>query len=172
MTTRPLARPLVLIAMALLLVAPLATAETFIIQLHDGGSFQSRYQPQEASWDSETVLLLTEFGNWIALAKADIASTTTETENKGFGRVINTTTISLGLKTNDAPVPEEGEGGGQPSSADLLREFLNRPEEVYNVEQFVEPGDAGMSRGGLPATFGYGGGPSAPVEVVPISPIQ
>jgi hypothetical protein len=155
------ARPLAALAAAALAALALAAspapaaAETYTIKLVDGGEFLSRYQPQEASWDADQILFLTEFGNWIAVGKDELAGITTATENKGYGRVINTTTIALGWAPNDAEVPgEEGEGE-PPSSADLLREFLSRPEKSYDIQQFVEPGEAG---GGLPVTYGVGVG--------------
>lgn len=159
MTAAKLHRTCLAFALAAAIAAPAgrAAAETYIVKLVGGGEFTSRYQPQESSWDSETVMLLTEHGNWIGVAKSDVTGVTTATENKGYGRVINTTTVSLGLKVNDAPVPGE-EGEGQPTSVDLLREYLNRPAPNYSVDQFVEPGEAGQGTSGLPATYGSGSG--------------
>jgi hypothetical protein len=145
--------PVALAAAALMLAAPFAAAETYHVQLLDGGTFQSRYQPVEASWDTDQILLLTEYGNWIAVAKADVQEITTETENKGYGRVIDTTTISLGLKVNDMPVPRDP---STMSDTERLINFLQDQDygsgggADYTVDQFVEPGVAGQ--GGIPAT--------------------
>lgn len=147
-------RVVAVLALAVLLAAglafaPGAAAETYKVRLQDGGEFLSRYQPQESSWDPDTVLLISEVGNWVALDKADIESVTTETENQGFGKVIDTTTISLGFKPNDAPVPSDD--AAEMSSIDRLRELLDRPPPDYTVDQFVEPGEAGRG-GGLPVS--------------------
>lgn len=144
--------PVALAAAALMLAAPFAAAETYTVQLLDGGTFLSRYQPQEAGWDTDQLLLLTEYGNWIAVAKADVQGITTETENKGYGRVIDTTTISLGLKVNDMPVARD------PSTLSDTERLINFLQDQdygsggadYSVDQFVEPGLAGQ--GGIPAT--------------------
>lgn len=141
-----------LVAAAVLAGPGPAAADVFTVKVVGGGSFDTRYQPEEASWDTDQVLLLTELGNWIAVPKADIESIESQTENKGYGRVIDTTTISLGFKINDAPVEEEG---GQGSALDRLLEYMvardRGAEQDYSVEQFVEPGLAGT--GGLP-TYG------------------
>ena len=92
---------------ALCLPATPAAAEIFHVELADGHVFDTRYQPEEASWDSNLMLLLTDTGNWIAVPKADVAGITTETETKGFGQVVNTTTVVLGWAANDAPLPED-----------------------------------------------------------------
>jgi hypothetical protein len=158
---RPLAVALSVVALA---AAP-AAAEVWHVTLHNGNTIDSRYQPQEASWDAGKVMMLTDMGNWIALAKADIASIGADTQHKGFGFVINTTTIALGWAPNDALTPEEqasadAAAGGAPAEA---------PASPYSVEQFVEPDQAQ----GIPAGWlGYGSvppvgaaGTSAPAPV-------
>lgn len=153
---------LVLAVAALLALPSPAAAVTYTIKLVDGGEFQSRYQPEEASWDTTQILFLTDVGNWIAIAKDDVESVTTDTENKGFGRVIDSTTIALGWAPNDAEVPEEGGAPADPMAA--LRALLDRPAQSYDIEQFVEPSDTG---GGLPVTFGAGVSSAEPGAVNP-----
>lgn len=145
------------------LASPLA-AEVYHLELDDGHVFESLYRPEEASWDSSLVLLLTDTGNWIAVPKAEIAHITTETENQGFGKVIDTNTILLGYSPNDLPLPDEEQ---QFSEIERLQQFYQDQERDYSVQQFVEPGQAG-STGGLPAAgadagqgFTYFGGGSA-----------
>lgn len=134
-------------AAALCLPATPLAAEIFHVELADGHVFDTRYQPEEASWDSDVVLLLTDTGNWIAVPKADIAGITTETETKGFGQVIDTTTVVLGWAANDAPLPEDE---ARFAAVERLQQmFEQRQGQDYTVEQFVEPSEAG--RGGLPA---------------------
>jgi hypothetical protein len=136
-------------------VAP-AMAETYHVKTVAGDEFLTRYQPEEASWDNGQILFLTEVGNWIALPKDDVAGITTETENKGYGRVIDTTTIALGRSPNDAATPEEEAAQKQDSPMDALRSLLSQQQPSYSVQQFVEPSEAG---GGLPVSFGFGYSP-------------
>lgn len=154
-------RALVALALALLVAAP-AAAEVYFIELADGNRFESRYQPEEASWDNDMLLLLTEYGTWIALPKAEVASITTDTESKGFGTVVDTTTVILGFAANDAPAPGDET---QLSEVDRLQQLIQSQQpQNFTVEQFVEPGQAGGTTGGLPAlgaqgsTINYVGG--------------
>lgn len=140
-------------AVALCAFASPAGAEIFHVEVVDGHVFDTRYQPEEASWDSNLVLLLTDTGNWIAVPKSEIAGITTETENKGFGRVIDTTTVLLGWAANDAPLPEDE---ARFAAVERLQQlFEQRQGQDYTVDQFVDPGEAGRGGGGLPA---YGAG--------------
>lgn len=157
--------PLLFLALAVLVTAgallpgPPAAAESYIITLSDGAVFESRYQPEEASWDPGVVMLLTEYGNWIALERAEIAEVTTDVEARGFGKVIDTNTISLGVLANDAIPPEEQ---AEPDSFQQLQQLLtrqNQPQD-YSVPQFAEPGEL---TGGLPV--GYSQQQSAPILI-------
>jgi hypothetical protein len=141
---------------ALVLVALPALSETYTVELSNGTSFESRYRPIEAAWDESKVMLLTDVGNWIAVERSDIVSVEVGTEKDGFGKVIDIHTIALGWAPNDAPT-------GDPDAAldpttrllDFLQgEAANRPD--YNVNQFVDPSEAGRNHGGLPVG-GYTG---------------
>lgn len=173
------ARTLLAAAAAVLLLsaAPVA-AEIFHVELANGNVFDTRYQPEEASWDASLVLFLTDTGNWMAVPKEAIASITSETENQGFGKVINTTTVMLGYSANDAPLPGEE---SQFSEIDRLQQLVQQQgQQDYSVQQFVEPGEAGGTTGGLPAygatappSFTYLGGlgvSPAPAAPAPASP--
>lgn len=144
-------RAVLLAAAALALLAGPALAETYTITLRGGGTFLSRYQPQEASWDRNMILVLSEVGNWTALARQDIASIKSDTNNRGFGKRLDAATLELGWSAND--YDETAAGGGA---------FLPPPERSYDQNQFVDPEDL---RGGLPATFpgSYSGGYSGSV---------
>ena len=50
------------------LFAPAASATVYTVTMKNGTTFDTRYQPEEASWDANKVVLMTEFGNRIALA--------------------------------------------------------------------------------------------------------
>ena len=153
--------PLLLLPLVALGSTP-AWSEVYTVTLNGGGSFQSRYRPQEAPWDANKVLLRTEFGNWISLSRGDIEAVSTDTESKGFGLVIDEATVELGMSANDAPVPEEGKPGEVPQPTFVA------PPAPYTIPQFVEPGQAQ----GLPTSYlSYGqpgaGQPMAAPIVVP-----
>jgi hypothetical protein len=147
---REIRLPLVLLAAFVLLTTLPAIAETYFLTLKNGNVFESRYRPQIAGWDENKVLFVTSMGNRISLNRSDIASVEADSEMKGFGTVIDTNTIALGIAPNDAALPEEA----QDPEARLMTwiEGMNaenqRPD--YSVQQFVEPDQAGMT-GGLPA---------------------
>ena len=150
--------------LAVAVVATPAWAEVYTVSLTGGGSFQSRYRPQESPWDANKVLLRTEFGNWISLSRSDIESVDADTETKGFGLVIDEATVELGTTANDAPVPEEGKPGEVPQPT-----FAPVP-APYTIPQFVEPGQAqGIPTGFL--SYGQPGSqPMAAPVVVPPTP--
>lgn len=149
---RPTAR-FVALAAAVLVTLP-AAAGDWTVTLHNGTEFVSRYQPEEASWDPDVVLLMTAEGNTIGLSRADIASVTSDIESRGFGTVIDDKTISLGWAPNDLPDPAaEAAASGLSPEMQLLQQMIaaqNQPAPApnLNVQQFVDPSFAG---GGLPA---------------------
>jgi hypothetical protein len=152
-------RTVLLVALAVVVLAAPATAEVYTISLNNGTEFQSRHRPEEASFDSNIVLVLTDVGNRIALSKADIKAVEAHTERDGFGKRIDTHTVSLGWAPNDAPQvdPEAAMDPMTRLLGFLEAERANQPN--YSVQQFVEPGMVGgPSQGGLPVS-GLVGGP-------------
>ncbi len=143
-------------ALALALVALPAAAEIYTITMANGTEFESRQQPKEVDWDDDIVVVLTEVGNWIALDKADIVEVEVDTENRGFGKVIDVHTVSLGWAPNDQPT-EDPDAALDPTTRlinYLSEQQANQPD--FSVQQFVEPGEAGGQTGGLPVG-GYAG---------------
>lgn len=143
------------LALAILTCGP-AAAETYTVELGNGEEFESFYAPQEASWDDELVLLLSEGGNWIGIPRAEIESITIATEFEGRGQLVNPTTIFMGLSANDQPGPVEG---GQANEVDRLIQALqdsSQPQQSYSTEQFVEPDAVGS---GIPVGFTQQGTP-------------
>jgi len=170
---RPLAAVLAAaFAAAVLLAAPAApaSATTWKVALVNGNEFESRYQPEEASWDATQVLLLTEQGNLIALDRAEIVRVSADVEDRGFGTVIDTKTISLGILPNDADVPDPA--GEELSTAQVLQRYLEaqqaQPAPDYTVQQFVDPIEAGG--GGLPVGYATSAPPPPPVTPVFVGP--
>lgn len=140
-----------LVALAVLLVAVPAAAEVFHVTLKNGTTFDTRYQPQQASWDPNQIVFLTDVGNWIALGSDEVASVQSEIEVKGFGRVINTTTIELGMAPNDLP-GEEGETDPQQQFLALMRQQVEAQQQVpanYSMPLVTRIG----ATGGIPLGF-------------------
>jgi len=136
------------VALAVLLLALPAAAELFTIGLKNGASFETRYRPRAHPEDGTKVQFMTEMGNWITLRLQDVESVVAETEAKGYGLVIDTTTIMLGLAPNDAPMAE---GDTQLTPTEQLLNAMRFQQEsapVFHTEQFVEPSDT--ASGGLP----------------------
>jgi hypothetical protein len=146
-------RPVVRFGFALavlLLAASPAAADLFTVTLTNGAVIESRYQPQEASWDPEMVLLLSEVGNWIGVRKDEVADVTSEVVRRGFGIPINTTTVLLGTAPNDAAVPGTETATEDPVLRALELLQAQQPEpSSYTIQQFVEPEETQ----GIPSGF-------------------
>ncbi len=168
MTSR--SRILVLASAALLVALP-AFSAIYTVTLKNGTTFDTRYQPERASWDPAKLLFLTEWGNEISLAIDDVASITTDTESRGFGHQLNATTIALGWAPNDQLVPgsEEYQAAETAARQDAALQALASP--VYDTKQFVEPNQSG---GGIPVWMtGYNSVPQvSPQPVQPAQPPQ
>lgn len=162
LSKRPVA---ILVVLTLLAVTP-AMSAIFKVQLKNGNTFSTRYQPKIAEWDESKVVMLTDVGNRITLHKDDIVGVTTDTQAKGFGTVIDTTTIVLGWAPNDAPMETDPSADAQ---FQAYLDSLRRDRPVNTVEQFVNTEQAGQ--GGL-STWEFGasnftGGPAGQ-QVQPI----
>ena len=112
-------------------VAPLSAA-VYTVTLKNGTTFETRYEPEDASWDKEKMVLLDEWGNMISLARADVDTIVSDVAAKGYGRMIDNTTIALGWAPNDAAEPETASGGTAEAAA-------GGQQPPANQEQFVEP---------------------------------
>lgn len=147
--------PLGPIALVAVLAAALAAAPAFgaiyNVHLTNGESYESRYPPEEASWDPEVLLIHTETGNWIGIERDRIARVESETDVRGFGRRIDATTIHIGRLANAAPVPGE-EGQQQDQQLALLQAIYDQQQQdqSHTIEQFVDPSDTGQ---GIPVGF-------------------
>jgi hypothetical protein len=181
------ARQLAALALAVSTLALPAAAAEWVVELTNGTSFFSRYQPAAASWDADLVLFTTAEGNLVALYRDEIASVRADVETRGFGTLIDDKTISLGIAPNDLPDPSDA-AAVTPELAllqEMVRAQQQQPQQDFSVQQFVDPSAAGL--GGLPAvggavtggapvtTFGTGGnlGPpglvtAPPAAVLPV----
>lgn len=150
---RSLRLPIAFVTVLVLLTVVPAMAEVFTVHLKNGNSFDTRYKPRIADWDENKIVLLTDIGNRITLHRDDVVDITHDIDVRGFGTVINTTTIVLGWAPNDAPVDQPVDPAQE--WAQYLQQ-LNQPQS-FNVEQFVSSEQAGHQGGGLPAwDFGPG----------------
>lgn len=148
--------PLLLV---LALLAVPASADVFFVTLNNGSVVETARQPEQASWDPNMVLLVTEVGNWIGLHRDEIESIRSEDPASGFGIRISDTAIALGLSPNDLP-----EANGAPTNpADIARDRMADQLDrlVTTIEKLsdytIEQGVGTDSTQGIP--LGYGGYP-------------
>jgi hypothetical protein len=144
MTTRVRIGCIGLFALVLIAAAPLPAA-TYVVTLNSGATFETRYKPKQAPWDAQKVLVYSDVGNWLTLARADIQSVVNSLQSSGFGHVLDTTTVELGYAPNDVATPDE-------ARAAMLANPVLPSAPNYTVQQFVEPN----ATQGLPI-FGAGG---------------
>ena len=140
--------------LALALLAVPASADVFYVTLTNGTVITTAHQPQQASWDPNMVLLMTEVGNWIGFPKDQIQGVRVEDPTQGFGVRISDKAIALGRAPNDQPVDEEGKSKTDLFAnryLDLMQRQIQLQESRrnYSVEQFAEPG----SSSGIPISY-------------------
>lgn len=139
-------RSFTLVALLALMTVP-ASAEVFSVTLTNGSVLETQYQPQEAAFDKDMVLLLTEVGNWIGVRRDEIESVVSDAESSGFGKVIGKNTIDLGWSANDAADPnaQAAEGQQQDPGLSLAAQALQnlyqqrQEQQNYTIPQFVQP---------------------------------
>jgi len=120
--------------------ASAAGAAVYTVTLTNGSTFDTRYQPQQASWDADKIILLNEFGNLISFHTADVASVTVDSETRGFGHQLDDTTMALGWAPNDLLDPDSDEGRAAMAADQAAAATQAMMPQVYNQQQFVEPG--------------------------------
>jgi hypothetical protein len=162
-----------LLMLTFTLLALPATAEVFHVTLVNGTTVDSSLQPQQASWDPNMVMLMTEVGNWVGFPKEEIADIKVVDPTAGFGVRISSTAIALGRFSNDLPDPTKGT-----TQDDINNRYLalankaldlQQQQQHYSVQQFVGT----EQTQGIPAAFaGYGNGglTPGPVGVMPQQP--
>jgi len=159
-----------LLLLALALLAMPASADVFYVTLKNGTEIQTAHQPQQASWDPNMVLLLTEVGNWIGYPKDEIVGIRAENPTQGFGVRISKNAIALGWSPNDLPVPAEGKAG---DVNDRLAAIAERTLEMAEKQQrySINQGVQTEQTQGIPASFGgYAGGGTAGFGSIPLEP--
>lgn len=146
---------------------PALTAETYTVRLVSGATFQLSYPLEESPWDKNTLLYLSEGGNWTAIDRSDVAEVRSETEFKGQGQLIDATTVFMGFAANDMPLPgDEREANSTERLLQVLQGLGNAPANTN--EQFVEPGQAGT--GGIPVQYTQPYAPQSGISPQPSRP--
>ncbi|MFL6198424.1 MAG: hypothetical protein ACJ76J_04550 [Thermoanaerobaculia bacterium] len=139
-----------LVALLALLVLPAipAAAEVFTVTLKNGSTLETQYQPQEASFDKDLVLLLTEVGNWVGVRRDEIESVVSDAESSGFGKVIGKNTVDLGWSANDNVDPNAQAAAGKADpgmslAAQVLQNVYEARQlaDSYTIKQFVQPNE-------------------------------
>lgn len=143
-----------LAVLAAALFALPAAAETYHVKLENGQSYATGHPPEEASWDSGTLLIVTETGNWIGIDRSKVASIEAETERRGHGKRINSTTVFMGRTPSSIAASQE-ELSLEERQVQALESFVNQQQSQpsYSAEQFVEPGSLGGGNSGIPLSF-------------------
>ncbi len=117
---------------ALLASTPLAAVK-FTVYLTNGTTFESRYQPKDASWDAEKIVFLDETGNPISLAKSEVERVESDVDAAGFGHMLDNTTMAFGWAPND--LSEEAGTAARERYATAAAAAPASTEPIYNVNQ-------------------------------------
>ena len=141
-SVRPTVLQMLLAGVLLALIAASANAIVFTVTLSNGTTFETRYRPIVAEWDENYVMLRTDQGNWISLAKDEVADVTTAAESSGFGYQLNETTLYMGFTPGDIMLEDdEGEGGGRgvpPAAPDDSAITYGGSTGGYGLDQFLD----------------------------------
>lgn len=158
----PKALRLVPVAIALFLVATSAHAIFYTVTLKNGSSFETRYRPVVADWDPEVSMIMTDKGNWIAIANDEIADVVSVYEESGFGYQLDTTTRFVGWSPNDLVEDQVDEEGNVTENAryDLEADQGGDYSGNYSIDDFLRPvgADPTALGGPLPIVYGDDGG--------------
>ncbi|HWM93583.1 MAG TPA: hypothetical protein VN493_22685 [Thermoanaerobaculia bacterium] len=144
-----------------------ASAEVYTVILKNGNVLETQYQPQEASFDEDMVLLMSEVGNWIGVRRDEIESVMSDAESSGFGKVIAKNTVLLGWSANDAADPATQQAGQVDPAVQAMQNLYQQRQEQqsYTVKQFVSPNETQGIPAGLVGTY------SAPPSQLPLPPL-
>lgn len=145
---RPALLGAAVLLVASLFAAPLS-AEIFKIRMKSGNEFVSKYKPRQAWYSEDKLLIMTEAGNIVALDKSEIETVESDLESRGFGVVIDTTTIMVGVRPNDMPVLDDEAINQALDRASRLQSLRPPQTQNYSSPLFSEPN----SGGGLPVGF-------------------
>lgn len=156
--TRSKAIRLIVLAAAFFLLATSVQASFFTVTLKNGTSFSTRYRPVVAEWDPNVSMIMTDKGNWIALANNEIADVVSVFEESGFGYQPNTTTRYVGWSPNDLVEDQvDEEGNVTENSRYDMEADQGGTTGTYSINDFLLPSASPTSVGGaLPIIYGGG----------------
>jgi len=128
----PMARSSRLFAVATvaMVVSAPVSAALFTVTLANGTTFASRYQPRDAEFDSQKIVFLDEMGLLVSLPKSDVVSVESDMDQKGFGHMLDDTTMAFGWAPNDRGEvdPNEAIASSDVGSGEAA-------EPIYNVNE-------------------------------------
>jgi hypothetical protein len=145
--------------LALALLAVPASAEVFYVTLNNGSVVETARQPEQASWDPNVVLVLTEVGNWAGFLRDEIEGIRSEDPASGFGIRISDTAIALGLSPNDMPdasgAPADPQAAYTARMTEMYDRLINQIERAneYSVQQGVSTDQTQGIPLGSPAAY-------------------
>lgn len=157
-----------LLLLVLSLLALPVSAEVFHVTLKSGATIETSRQPEQASWDPNMVLLLTEVGNWVGFPKEEIDVIEAENPTQGYGVHISDRAIALGWSPNDLPA-ETGRTDPNQRTNDIAERMLAMAErqQRYSIDQGVST----EQTQGIPSSFGgYSGGSTSGFGSFPLEP--
>lgn len=130
------------VATCMVLIASSVSAVVFTVTLTNGTTFETRYRPSVADWDENYVMLRTDMGNWISLAKSDVADVSTAAEATGFGFQVDSSTLYVGFTPGDITVEgeegAEGQAGAPPQPPDSSPISYGGSTGGYGLDQFLD----------------------------------
>ena len=149
-----------LLGMAGLTATP-AGAEVFHVKLRNGTTIDTLYKPQQATFDPNVVILLSDAGNWIGIDQRQIENVLSDSEIHGFGVALNFNTIAIGWAPNDAPEPsaQTAQSATQQALQNLYRQ--QQAQDHYTIPQFVST----EQTAGVPPRLVGGGLPQVPAPL-------
>lgn len=152
---KPQALRLTVLVLAAVLCASSAHAAYYTVTLKNGSTFETRYRPVKAEWDTTVSMFLTDRGNWIAVNNDDIADVVSVFEESGFGYQLNNTTRFIGWSPNDLVEDKVDEDGNivEESQYDIEAD-QGAGTADYSIDQFLTVPTGGNY--GNPTTVGGG----------------
>jgi hypothetical protein len=157
--------------LSLALLALPAAADVYHVVLKNGSEVLTERQPEQASFDPNMVLLLTEVGNWVGFAKDEIESIRAENPADGYGVRISDNAIALGWSPNDLPGPDTKAPDANDRFASIAERMLELSERQQNYS--IQQGVSTDETQGIPGSFGgygngFGGAFGAPLSTSPL----
>lgn len=131
---------------------PVLANNSYIVNLKSGATIISKYRPVESDFDPELMLMMTAAGNTVVIPKADIDTIVSDLENRGFGVVIDTSTVVVGRTANDAAVDSDESILSDLSAYSAINSILNIT-GGFDSSGFAGAAPAAAPAGTIPLNF-------------------